>query len=131
MARKHGGLRQKVALPPGTLVHVGEKGLTEGRVAWLEYGREGFLRETAGAPRDPAALRDPAAVSWLRVTGLEQVEVIQEIGRNLGIHALVLEDVLNTTQRPKVEEYEGYTFLAAKALAPDPPPASSGGSSSP
>lgn len=58
--------------------------------------------------------RPSHAVSWMEINGVHDVKAIEEIGRHFSIHPLVLEDILNTTQRPKFEEYENYLFLVAR-----------------
>ena len=56
-------------------------------------------------------------VSWLNIDGSHQVELLEDIGRQLNIHPLVLEDILNTNQRPKLEDYDQYLFLKLNMLA--------------
>ena len=58
--------------------------------------------------------RPSHVVSWMEINGIHDVKAIEEIGRHFSIHPLVLEDILNTTQRPKFEEYDNYLFLVAR-----------------
>ena len=51
------------------------------------------------------------------IDGLKDVSVIDAIGRHFGIHALILEDILNTHQRPKFEEFDDYLYIVIKALS--------------
>ncbi|MFX0034102.1 MAG: magnesium/cobalt transporter CorA [Candidatus Hermodarchaeota archaeon] len=53
---------------------------------------------------------------WIDITGLADVKIIEEIGNQFNIHPLILEDILNTNQRPKFEDYENYIFLVLKLL---------------
>jgi len=62
-------------------------------------------------PGDPGHRSDARGVTWIDVTGLHDVELVAALGRHFGLHPLALEDVVNTGQRPKVEDYEGYLFL--------------------
>jgi magnesium transporter len=109
-------LAAKAGLAPGTLVHVGDRragdvGLT--RIAFTE----GTFEESR--PSSVAECFPPApapAVTWLHVTGLHRPEVIESLGSALGLHPLLLEDILNTDQRPKVEDYGNYLFLVLKPL---------------
>ncbi|HDR46993.1 MAG TPA: magnesium/cobalt transporter CorA, partial [Geoalkalibacter subterraneus] len=64
-------------------------------------------------------LRDTDSISWINVEGLHQVEVIETLGQGFGLHPLVLEDILNTDQRPKVEIYDDYIFIVVKMLLYD------------
>ncbi|UXY16389.1 magnesium/cobalt transporter CorA [Chitiniphilus purpureus] len=53
---------------------------------------------------------------WLNVHGLANLELLKFIGRRFGLHPLVMEDILNTQQRPKVEVYPGYLFITARLV---------------
>jgi len=55
--------------------------------------------------------------AWLDVCGVHDAAAVDQIGRELSIHPLVLEDILHTDQRVKVDEFEGYLFLVIKDLA--------------
>jgi magnesium transporter len=59
-------------------------------------------------------------VSWVNVDGINQMALLKKLGDCFGIHPLVLEDIANTEQRPKAEEYEDYLFLVLKVLSPAP-----------
>ena len=105
---------QKVGLAPGALVHVGERRTEQPDIALFEYDAAS-LRETRfdsiDASREHA--RGPGML-WLNVHGLHEPEVMAEIGRRFNLHPLVLEDILNTDQRPKVDEYGDYIFIVAR-----------------
>ena len=58
--------------------------------------------------------RDAPSVTWLNVSGVHDENIIHNIGEIYNIHPLVLEDVANTTQRPKMEEHDNYLFVVIK-----------------
>jgi len=60
-------------------------------------------------------------VRWIEITGLTEVERIEEIGKQFDIHPLVLEDILNPDQRPKFEDYGTFIFIVLKKLLWDEP----------
>lgn len=110
----------KAGLPAGTLVHLGERKTEHAAVTLIEYDPDG-LDETCLA--DPASLvayapRRPRF--WLNVHGLHEPAVLAEIGRRFKLHPLVLEDILNTDQRPKIEDYGDYLFLVARFFDYEP-----------
>jgi magnesium transporter len=55
-------------------------------------------------------------VTWINVSGIHKIKVIEELGKCFSLHPLLLEDILNTDQRPKMEEYEGYLFIVLKMM---------------
>jgi magnesium transporter len=44
-------------------------------------------------------------VTWINVSGIHNVALIESLGKHFDLHPLTLEDIVNTTQRPKVEEF--------------------------
>ncbi|PLX86607.1 MAG: magnesium and cobalt transport protein CorA [Desulfuromonas sp.] len=110
--------KKKVGAAPGTLVHIGEKKGEKARITLISYGPE---RLEEGALRSPSEARETGAggVSWLNLDGLHDVPLIEAFGKKYGLHPLVLEDILNTGGRPKLEDYGDYLFLVAKMLFHD------------
>jgi len=107
---------RKVGLPPGTLVHVGDKRSDRVRVTILDYDQDHLIEEQVESPDRCLRFIDKPTVTWIDVVGLHQVEVVEEIGGAFGIHPLVLEDILNTEQRPKMENFDDRLFLVLKML---------------
>jgi magnesium transporter len=104
----------KTGLPPGSLVHVGERKIEHSSISLLEYGPDKLEErqfDSIAASRD---FTPTQPVLWLNVYGLHEPEVMAEIGRRFNLHPLVLEDILNTDQRPKLDEYEDYLFVVSR-----------------
>jgi magnesium transporter len=107
----------KTGLAPGTLVHIGDQKVERVKLTLIEYGGETeVLEREIPSPSECFPFRDKPAVSWLNVDGVHQAQVIEEIGTNLGIHPLVMEDILNTSQRPKIEDFDEYIYIVLKML---------------
>lgn len=108
---------EKIGMVPGSLIHVGEKKAEEFSVYLTEYnGQDYFLGSSIDNLEDSASLFDSGHISWIDVVGLHEVERIKQIGKMLGIHSLLLEDILNTHQRPKAESSDANLFLSFKML---------------
>jgi magnesium transporter len=100
---------------PETLVHVGDQKIDDIKISVIDYDNLGHYSEQKIV--DIAQLstaKEGETVTWINVAGLHQVEVIKSIGKVFGIHHLLLEDILNTTQRPKIEQYDSYLYLIIK-----------------
>ncbi|MBI5568504.1 MAG: magnesium/cobalt transporter CorA [Desulfomonile tiedjei] len=111
---------EKQGLPPGTLVHVGHRRLERVRVFVTEYDdRHLEEKEVTGIP-ELNAFRQSRKACWFDVRGLHDPEIVGTIGQRFGVHPLVLEDVMNATQRPKFEESGESLFLVMKILHYDP-----------
>jgi magnesium transporter len=108
----------KTGLPPGTLIHVGEVLATETRISVVDYTPERCKEHVAHSIEDITQYRNTDSVTWVNVEGLINVAMIEAIGQQFEIHPLVLEDILNTHQRPKFEQYDDYLFLVFKVMYP-------------
>jgi magnesium transporter len=104
----------KSGLPPGTLIHIGEKIGRGVRVTLAQYGGEAFEEREIRELDETLDYKDPARINWVSVEGLHDVELIKRMGEYGGLHPLVLEDILNTDQRPKLEDYGDYLYIVMK-----------------
>lgn len=107
---------RKAGLPPGTPVHLGERKSETTRLTLLHYNEQRAVEQEMKTAREALALRDSPGVSWINITGLHEVETLAQFGDAFGLHPLVLEDILNTDQRPKLEDYGEYLYIVIKRL---------------
>ena len=115
--RRHGKKRSvKSGLPPGTLVHIGERIDEEVNVTVIDYDEGTFLEKTVGSIDECLFFKNKPTVTWINMDGIHQVELIRKFGDCYGFHPLVLEDILNTDQRPKLEDYGEYLYIVLKML---------------
>ena len=107
----------KAGMPPGSLVYVGDVCEAEFTLSIIDYNKETIEEQSIQSIDEilPYVAKD--TVTWLNVEGLGNVKLIESIGRILNIHPLVLEDILNTHQRPKFEEYDEYLYIVLKKMA--------------
>jgi magnesium transporter len=110
--------RQNTGLAPGSLIFTGQKKLEEVQVTLIEYSTDGAVREQKAEGRIPKPDTTPM-VRWYDVRGLHDVALVEELGKQFNVHPLALEDILDTQQRPKFEDYENGLFLILKALSYD------------
>ncbi len=106
----------KSGLPPGTLVHIGEKSDREIRISVMDYGAAECEEKELTSLKECFYFADPERVCWINVEGLHEVEMIQQLGDCQGLHPLVLEDIVNTEQRPKLDDYGDYLYIVLKML---------------
>ncbi len=117
ITKRYAGSRSiKTGLPPGTLVHVGSRKTENVTITVLEYDEKGIQQIKVDDPGDLAYYRDSSKTSWVNIDGLHDTKLLDAIGSVFGLHPLVLEDMLNTEERPKIEDYGDYTFIAVKQL---------------
>jgi magnesium transporter len=107
---------KKSGLPPGTLIHIGEKRGEKARLTIIDYDDASFQEKEAEDISECFPFKERPSVTWINVEGLHRVDILESLGRCYGLHPLVLEDILNTDQRPKMEDYGGYLFIVLKML---------------
>ena len=110
----------KSGLPPGTLMHIGTMKDKDSRMRILDYD-EGSVREIKQAAIDEClSLRASDSLTWIDIEGLRDVGLLERLGSGYGLHPLILEDILNTDQRPKLDDMESYIYVVLKMLDFDP-----------
>jgi magnesium transporter len=110
---------QKAGLPPGTLIHIGEPGSGEVRTTVVEYDEGHFQERGWDTPEGCYVFPPRPAVTWINVDGIHQKDLVEKLGECFRLHPLVQEDILNTDQRPKVEDYGEDLFIVVKSLSYD------------
>lgn len=113
-------MSRKVAQPPGTLIHVGEKKSETVTLNLFRYNKDILEDKKMEDPRECLSEKEFKGVCWINICGIHDITTIETIGNNFNIHPLVQEDILNTYHRPKFEESEEYLFLVLKMLMYDP-----------
>ena len=107
---------KKPGLPPGTLVYMGEKKIEKVRIRYIDYDEQELREKEVAKTEECFPFKATPTVSWINIDGLHEVEIIEKLGKQFEFHPLVLEDVLNTEQRPKYEDFDRYIFIILKML---------------
>ncbi|MCL1980730.1 MAG: magnesium/cobalt transporter CorA [Proteobacteria bacterium] len=110
---------EKAGLPPGTLVHVGPAPAMDGRATLHRYTADQCEIFPVTGLDDILSQRGQGALLWVHCEGLDMIELISSLGHHCNVHPLVLEDILNTHQRPKFEQFDDHLFLVVKILRCD------------
>ncbi|MDE0011872.1 MAG: magnesium/cobalt transporter CorA [Candidatus Poribacteria bacterium] len=107
---------QKVGLPPGSLVYIGEERTEPVQITVTDYNATHFHEEEVQTIKECLPFKDTATVTWVHIKGVHESQIIEEIGEHFKINSLVLEDLMSPTQIPKIEIYEDYIFIILKSL---------------
>ena len=107
---------RKVGLPPGTLVQVEEKKAEKVRISLIDYDEAQFQEKEAATIEECFPFKDKPTVTWINIDSIHQADILEKIGAHFGIHPLVLEDIMNPGQRPKIEDFEDYIYVIAKMI---------------
>lgn len=101
---------------PGTLVHIGERKTDQTFITVMDYTDDQVREQQVDAIEQVFPLKDSPTATWINIDGIHDLQLIESIGAHFGIHALTLEDIVNTGHRPKVESFDDYVFMVIKML---------------
>ena len=107
---------KKVGKAPGTITYMGHREAAESKVTIVEYTDTYHEIHYPGDIGQIVAHKDPPTISWVNIVGLSDETFIEKVGAHFGLNPLILEDIVNTQQRPKIDEYEDYIFGAFRML---------------
>jgi magnesium transporter len=116
MAKQIKTRSDKAGLPPGTLVYLGKKRTKKINITVLDYDETQFKETQVKNVEECFPYVDKPTITWINVDGIYDTEIISKIGENFKFHPLLLEDLLNTNQRPKMDDYEDYIFVVIRML---------------
>jgi magnesium transporter len=102
--------------PPGTLRPQEEVIRRTPIITLIEYDRTQLEERVIEDHGELASHLDNQRVTWINIDGLGDVEILRALGTQFNLHPLALEDVLDTAQRPKVEQYDNYLFIVAHMI---------------
>ena len=120
MPRLFWRIQKKAALPPGTIEFVGERKTERMRITVFDFEDSYLDEKELRSIEECFPYRDTPRVSWINIDGLHDTESLGKLGAHFGLHPLVLEDIVNTHQRPKVEDHGDYLYIVLKMLVYPP-----------
>ncbi len=104
----------KTGLPPGSLVYVGDKVSKKTRIRIIDYDADSCETREIYDFQDIGKYKDTKTVSWINFDGIHNPDLMEKVGKEFNIHPLVMEDILNTDQRSKIDDYDDYIFLVTR-----------------
>ena len=109
-------ISQKAGASPGTLIHIGDRRMDTVGITVTDYDVGSLEERKMAAVEDTFSFKDTATQTWINIDGIHDMEVIRKIGDHFRIHPLTLEDIVNTGQRPKWEDFGDYVYFVLKML---------------
>jgi magnesium transporter len=110
---------RKAGLPPGTLVHIGEERTAKVKITIIDYDESNLQERDILKVEECYPFKQKSTVTWINIDGIHNVDIIEKIGTHYGLHPLLLEDIVNTEQRPKIEDFGDHLFIVIKMLSFD------------
>lgn len=121
--KKHAIQNPNLMTSPGTIAYIGPEVSLKTEIRKIIFNETVFSNLVVKSEQElfPSTL-NPSLISWIDVNGIHETKLIENIGQKFGIHPLVIEDIVNTEQKPKIEAFEGqHIFLTFKMIHVDGP----------
>ena len=105
-----------IGAAPGTLIHIGENINKRARITLFEYDENYFEDRELQSIEECFKTDRESTIKWVNIDAIDKVEIIERIGKEFNLHPLMLEDILSTGQRPKLDDYDDYILIVLKML---------------
>ena len=107
--------KKKLGQIPGSVIYTGKKPNQKLFIEAFDYTKDKcIVKELTNV--EECFNFEEGSITWININGLNHVNAIEKIGEHYELHPLVLEDIVNISQRPKIDEYEDYLFVVLKML---------------
>lgn len=101
---------------PGSLIFIGRQKMEQSSIRVTQYNTE-YIKE--GKLKSLDKITDYLSddhITWISICGLHDTQLIGQVGKKFSINSLVLEDILNTDERPKFMEDDTHLFVILKSV---------------
>jgi len=119
MKNKSRSYRNKIGLPPGSLVYIGEERKEKVTISEIDFSSDHCKEIDLKKVTECNSWDNPDSVTMLSVIGIHNMGVIEESGKHFSLDPMILEDIVNSQSRPKLEEYDEYIFFPLNILGLD------------
>ena len=113
MKSSHQKRSKKAGLSPGSLIHVGKQYAEKSKITLIRYNENIFVEKEIASTADLISEKQKEGIAWINIDGLD-ANLIEDVGGIYGLHPLIQEDILNTDQRPKIEDFGDYIYIVFK-----------------
>ena len=108
--------KKKLGQAPGSVIYTGERSKEKLSIETFDYSKEHCLEKELHDIHESFEYKLTDSTTWINLNGLNHVADIEKLGSHYELHPLVLEDIVNISQRPKIDEYDNYIFVVLKML---------------
>lgn len=113
---RRGRRLKKPGTAPGTIEHIGEQHLEEIKIKVHDYDEEHLQEISIDKIQKAKPYLETPSKTWITVSGLHDTDKLKSIWDFFNLHPLIQEDIVHTSQRPKVESYDNCVFFVLRIL---------------
>jgi magnesium transporter len=107
---------KKIGIPPGSLIYTGDQTLRTTGISLYLFNDESYTEKKPATIEEALALMQPGMKAWLNINGISDPKLVDAIGKKFKLHPLLLEDIMNPCQRPKLDDYKDYLYITIRLL---------------
>jgi magnesium transporter len=107
---------KKIGLPPGSLVHTGERGVGTIQISLIDYDANNLREKKDASLKECLISLENPALTWINICGIDDSIAIETIGRHFGLHPLLLEDIMSSGQQSKLDNYKDNIYVVIRQL---------------
>jgi magnesium transporter len=111
---------KKVGMSPGSLVYVGNRTDELVKISIMDYNENRLDEFSEATEEDIHKCMEKDSVTWINISGIHDMAIIENIGKMFDLHPLLMEDLVNTHHRAKIDDYEDYLFMVLKMVFQEP-----------
>ncbi len=109
----------KAGMPPESLVFVGEQKIDKPVISVFQYDTERSEDREYSLEEALAVQTTPDKITWFNIEGLHDVDLVKRLCDKFSVPPLLVEDILNTSERPKVDIIGDVMFIVLRMLWQD------------
>lgn len=116
--RKHvkRSVRKTPGAIPGTPIHTGIQHLDQVQMTVHDFDESHYEVIPIKKIEKSEPYLQNKSKTWIQVNGLHDIETLRTVWDYFDLHPLVQEDIVSTTQRPKVELYPDHIYIVLRMI---------------
>ncbi|MEO8933600.1 MAG: magnesium/cobalt transporter CorA [Xanthomarina sp.] len=117
MAKKRTNRYKKhIKKSPGSIIYTGENPTEKLFIDTFDYSPDFINELELKSVEEAYSFKQTKSISWININGLNHIQDIEKIGKHYNLHPLIIADIANISQRPKIDVYDDYIFVVLKML---------------
>ena len=108
--------KNEIGLSPLELVFRGNKKIDQIQLRIIDFDEGNVEEKSLDDVKAIIPYQTKESVTWFNIDGLHDIDLLKEIGEIFNFETLILADILETNDRPKIEEYDNWVFVSIKMI---------------
>lgn len=107
---------KKAGLAPGSLISLNENKTDKVHISIFKYDENQLTEKHDASLQESFKCLDTPGKAWINICGIDDIQTIELVGKRFGLHPLLLEDIMSSGQRSKLDDYKDSIYVVVKML---------------